>query len=279
MFQAIIALMRLDRPAGFWLLLWPTLAALTYGIQRTGAPLSETCLLYGIFICGTFFMRSAGCILNDLLDADFDGQVARTQNRPLATGAISRHMAMGVCIVLLALSAALLLLLPARVILFALLALPLIGLYPMMKRWTYWPQLFLGITFNWGIWLAWYATQPLEAFEVWPLFCAAVCWTVGYDTLYAVSDAPDDARIGLKSTALLFEGHVAAAVMGFYALACVFLWFLEGGLWYHIGVLLLGAILSAQVLKSLPLDGVSAFKAFKKNQWVGVLWWLLMWLT
>lgn len=277
--RALIALMRLDRPVGFWLLLWPTLAALTYGARQAGLGFDGMVPLYGVFIAGTLLMRSAGCVLNDLLDADFDKHVARTQNRPLAAGTISVRVAWGLLGVLLALSAMLLMFLPARVTLFALGALPLVAAYPLMKRWTSAAQVFLGITFNWGIWVAWAATQPLGDWSVWPLFLASACWTIGYDTFYAVSDAPDDAKLGLKSTAVFFGAHVREAVAVFYGLACVFLWLLDGGLWYHLGVLGVAAILSAQILQTAPQDPASAFASFKACQWVGVLWWLLMFLT
>ena len=209
-------LARLDRPIGFWLLLAPCWWALTLAHQAGG---EASALLFVLFACGAVTMRAAGCIINDIADRDLDARVARTAARPLASGRLSRAQALIFLACLLGASACIVWPLPRASWWMAAAVLPLIALYPYVKRWSFWPQAVLGLTFNWGVWLGWTAAQaPLAASALW-LYAACVCWTIGYDTIYAEQDKADDARLGIKSTALYFGARAPLLVGVCYALA------------------------------------------------------------
>ena len=194
-----VRLMRLDRPIGSWLLYWPTLIAIY--LAAAGQPGWR--VLIG-FALGTVFMRSAGCVVNDMADRDFDGQVRRTAARPLATGELQRRQALPLLLLLLLASAALLLLWDRHTFYWSLPALALAMLYPLMKRWTYLPQVILGAAFSWSIPLAFVAQGQSPGRSAWLLYAAALAWVVAYDTQYAMVDRDDDVRIGVRSTAILF---------------------------------------------------------------------------
>jgi len=212
-------LARLDRPIGTWLLLipcWWGLALATVSVLGPNPVVSAWYAL--LFAIGSLVMRAAGCAWNDILDRDFDGRVARTAMRPIPSGVISVRQAL-VFMGLMSLIALVVLLAFNRfTILLAISSLVLVALYPLMKRITYWPQAFLGITFNWGVLVGWAAvTGGLAAPALW-LYAAAICWTIGYDTIYAHQDKDDDALIGLKSTALRFGDGTRPMLFLFYGL-------------------------------------------------------------
>lgn len=213
-------LARLDRPIGTWLLLLPC----WWGqVLAAGSIFKISLSQFTLFAMGAILMRSAGCVVNDLWDQDLDAQVERTRMRPLPAGEITRRQAFHFLALLLAPSFLILLCLGKLAILLGILSLALVAAYPLMKRLTWWPQLFLGFTFNWGILLAWAAVQgalPLAAFV---LYAAGILWTLAYDTIYAHQDIEDDMRAGIKSTALLFGENSKTAVKVFFAAAIVFI--------------------------------------------------------
>ncbi len=189
-----IRLMRLHQPIGNWLLLWPC----WWGIALAG---STDLALYALFALGAVVMRSAGCIINDMIDRDFDAQVERTKTRPLASGEVSMRQASLLLTLLLVIGLCVALLLGKSVLLWSLASLPLVAIYPLMKRITWWPQAFLGLTFNWGALVGWVAVHGEIAWPAIMLYAACVFWTLGYDTIYAHQDKIDDAKVGVKSTA------------------------------------------------------------------------------
>lgn len=196
-----IALTRLDRPIGIFLLLWPVLWALWFAAE--GIPHLDILL---IFVLGTVLTRSAGCAINDYADRHIDGEVARTRNRPLATGALTGKEALFAAAVLMLIAFGLVLLTNRLTITLSFGALALAALYPFTKRFTHWPQLFLGAAFAFAVPMAYAAQTGTVPVLGWILFLAAVLWAVAYDTLYAMTDREDDLRIGVKSTAILFAG-------------------------------------------------------------------------
>ncbi|MFA6037830.1 MAG: 4-hydroxybenzoate octaprenyltransferase [Legionellales bacterium] len=194
-----IHLMRLDKPIGTLLVLWPVLWALW--LANNGAPPLKLLI---IFILGALIMRSAGCVVNDIFDRKFDRHVARTTQRPLAQNKLSLKQAWITFFILILLAFLLVLQLNLLTIMLACFAAGLTVLYPLCKRITYLPQLVLGFTFNFGVLMAYSASLNELPFMAWLLFCVSVIWTVAYDTLYAMTDKADDIKIGLKSTAILF---------------------------------------------------------------------------
>lgn len=212
-------LARVDRPIGAWLLLIPCWWGLALATVSVLGPDPLVSLWYGsLFAVGAFVMRAAGCAWNDILDREFDGRVARTATRPIPSGAIGVRQALAFLGLMLLVGLAVLLAFNGFTILLAISSLILVALYPLMKRITYWPQAFLGITFNWGVLVGWAAvTGGLQAPAFW-LYAAAICWTIGYDTIYAHQDKDDDAMIGLKSTALKFGDRTRPILFLFYGL-------------------------------------------------------------
>jgi 4-hydroxybenzoate polyprenyltransferase len=197
-------LARLDRPVGYWLLYWPCVWSLALAPTfKTLAIEAQACFLL-LFFIGAVVMRSAGCVVNDIFDRKLDAQVERTKARPLASGKISVTGAIIFLGALLAVGAAILFQLSATAIIIGLCTLPLIAIYPLMKRVTFLPQLVLGIVFNAGALIGWAAMENALALAPILLYLAAIAWTVAYDTIYAFMDAKDDSMIGIKSTALLW---------------------------------------------------------------------------
>ena len=192
-------LMRLDKPIGIYLWLWPTAWALW--LAADGFP---GWTMLGVFGLGVVLMRSAGCVINDYADRNFDGAVERTKQRPLAAGRVSSTEALQLFALLLALSASLLLFLNWQTVLLSGVAVLLAAIYPFMKRVTNLPQVVLGAAFSWGMPMSFMALQGQLPLLVWVLYCANLLWTVAYDTFYAMVDQEDDVKIGVKSTARLF---------------------------------------------------------------------------
>ena len=261
-------LMRLDRPVGTLLLLWPTLAALCLAAE--GLPPLP---LIAVFVVGTFLMRSAGCVINDIADRDFDGHVRRTRNRPLATGEIHLKPALLLFVLLCLAAASLLFFLNHATRVLAVAGLSIAVLYPFLKRRTNLPQLGLGVAFSWGILMAFVAVQERIPFAGWVLFAASAAWIVAYDTLYAMTDRYDDLKVGIKSTALLLGKHdrlavgilQAGAFAGFAAVG----WLYHFGWLYAIGLAtILGLFVHQQTLVR-GRQPAACFKAFLNNSWVG----------
>jgi len=265
-----IALMRLNKPVGIWLTFYP--AAWAVALASPGA---IDPMLIGLLLIGAVLMRSAGCVLNDITDRRLDGHVARTKDRPLAAGTLSLKQAYGCLFVLLALAFGLLFVLPHNPIWLALLVLPMVAAYPFMKRITWWPQMFLGLTFNTSALFGWYEAAgelPLEAFI---LYAACVFWTLGYDTIYALQDMEDDAKIGIKSTARRMGEHAHALIAVSYA-AMVALWGVLIARWSVYDMALLAVVVLAVHLiwqwRMVRLDGEAvAARLFKSNATLGLV--------
>ena len=261
-------LMRIDKPIGTLLLLWPTLWALW--IAAEGWPPLH---ILAIFIVGTFLMRSAGCVINDYADRDFDGHVERTRNRPLATGAVSPGEALALAAGLSAAAFVLVLPLNTLTILLSVPALLLAGSYPFTKRFFAIPQAYLGIAFGFGIPMAFAAVTGTVPATGWLMLLANLFWAVAYDTEYAMVDRPDDLKIGIKTSAITFGRHDVLAVMLCYAAAFALLavvGVLAGlGFAWYLGLLVACAIASYHYTLIRARDRADCFKAFRHNNWVG----------
>ena len=217
-FRPYARLARLDRPIGIWLLLFPGWWGIALAARRWPDP-----VLMALFALGALVMRGAGCTLNDIADRHYDRQVARTRMRPLPSGAVTVSQAVLFLIVQLAIGAAVLFSLNWPSILLGFLVLVPIGTYPFMKRITYWPQLFLGLNFNWGALLGWTAVMGAIGRPSVLLYIGGIFWTIGYDTIYAHQDKEDDIRIGVKSSALALGTKTRPWLLAFY-IAALALW-------------------------------------------------------
>jgi 4-hydroxybenzoate polyprenyltransferase len=261
-------LMRIDKPIGTLLLLWPTLWALW--IAAEGWP---PLYILAIFIVGTFLMRSAGCVINDYADRDFDGHVERTRNRPLATGAVSPGEALALAAGLSAAAFVLVLPLNTLTILLSVPALLLAGSYPFTKRFFAIPQAYLGIAFGFGIPMAFAAVTGTVPATGWLMLLANIFWAVAYDTEYAMVDRPDDLKIGIKTSAITFGRHDVLAVMLCYAAAFALLavvGVLAGlGFAWYLGLVVACAIAGYHYTLIRARDRADCFKAFRHNNWVG----------
>jgi 4-hydroxybenzoate polyprenyltransferase len=265
-----IRLVRLDRPIGIYLLLWPTLWALW--IAAKGVP--DFGILF-VFVAGVVLMRSAGCAINDYADRDFDPHVQRTKTRPLAAGHITSREAVGVFAVLALLSFLLELYLNTLTILLSLVAVLLAVTYPFMKRFHHLPQVHLGAAFSWAIPMAFTAVSgEMPPLVAWLLFIAAVLWTTAYDTLYAMCDREDDLKIGIKSTAILFGQH-DRLIVGILQVATLLLLALVGVLvgrdiWYWLGLLVASGFAVYQQWLIRNREPLPSLRAFLNNHWLGM---------
>ena len=229
--KIFIELTRLNRPIGFMLLFWPCswgLAYANYFKQNT-----STLIYYLIlFFVGSVLMRSAGCIFNDIVDRDYDKKVERTKNRPIASGQISVKRSLIYVLILCLLAFFVLIQFNLTTVLFGMGSMIFAFSYPFMKRITYWPQLFLGLTFNWGIIMAWTAMGNEVSFNIIILYISAIFWTLGYDTIYGTQDMSDDEIIGLKSTSIKFRKNIKLFLFVSYLITsllmiCLFIDLLE----------------------------------------------------
>ena len=261
-------LMRLDKPIGILLLLWPTLWALW--VAGEGRP---SVLVVAIFVIGTVLMRSAGCVINDYADKDFDGHVERTRNRPLAARRVTPKEALWLAAGLAAVSFLLVLPLNTLTILMSVPAVFLAGSYPFTKRFLAIPQAYLGIAFGFGIPMAFAALQGEIPLVAWAMLVANVFWAVGYDTEYAMVDRPDDLKIGIKTSAITFGRFDVAAVMLCYATTLAILgWvgFVTGaGAAFFAGLVAAAGIMGYHYTLIRERDRAKCFKAFLHNNWVG----------
>jgi 4-hydroxybenzoate polyprenyltransferase len=202
-FSPYVQLARLDKPTGIWLLLLPCWWGLFLS-KPAEMPVKEMTL----FLWGAVLLRGAGCTYNDIVDRKYDAKVRRTASRPLAAGALTLHQAIGFLGVQLVGGFCVLICFPSLTIQLGLASLILVGLYPWMKRITWWPQAFLGLTFNWGVLAGWASLNPSLGIAPVLLYLAGICWTLGYDTIYAYQDIEDDMRIGVKSSAIALQQHL-----------------------------------------------------------------------
>lgn len=263
-------LMRLNRPIGALLLLWPALWALW--IASRGVP---DLFILGVFLIGTVLMRSAGCVINDFADRAFDGRVARTRDRPLATGLVSEREAVRLFLALVSLSGLLVLTLNRPTILLSLAAVGLAVIYPYMKRFTYLPQVYLGAAFGWAVPMAFTAVTGSVPPIAWLLFCAVILWVLIYDTEYAMVDREDDLRIGIKSTAILFDDadRLVIGILQILLLVNLILVGLQATLqWpYYAGLGLAGGCFVYQQFLIRRRTPAGCFAAFMNNNWCGLL--------
>ena len=263
-------LVRLHRPVGIYLLLWPTIGALW--LAAGGIPSLK--LLF-IFVSGTVVMRSAGCCINDFADYHIDGEVLRTRERPLATGQLSRRDALHGFVALSLFGFVLVLFTNLPTILLAIAAIPIIALYPFLKRVTHMPQVALGVAFSWGILMAFTAQTGGLATQAWLLFLANCLWTVVYDTQYAMVDREYDRRLGMKSTAILF-GDSDNMMIGLLQVMFIAAMWLAGrqfdlGLPYFLSLVGASLLFAWQQILTSDRQPEACFRAFVNNQWVGAL--------
>ncbi|MFH8133032.1 4-hydroxybenzoate octaprenyltransferase [Pantoea osteomyelitidis] len=269
-FQAYSRLMRIDKPIGTLLLMWPTLWALWLADMAV-PPLSV--LL--VFVLGVIVMRAAGCVINDFADRKVDGHVKRTQGRPLPSGAVSEKEAK-LLFVGLALAAFLLVLTMNRMtILLSVVGLALAWVYPFMKRYTHLPQVVLGAAFGWAIPMAWSAVSETLPLVCWLVFIANLCWTVAYDTQYAMVDRDDDVKIGVKSTAILF-GRFDKLMIGLLQLATLGLMALVGMLLqlngaFYLSLLVVAVLFVWQQKLIAQRERDACFRGFLNNNYVGLV--------
>ena len=265
-----VQLMRLEKPIGIYLLLWPTLWALW--VASKGMPDLKWLL---IFVLGTLFMRAAGCVINDYADRHFDGHVARTRGRPLADGRVTPREALILFAVLVALSFVLVLFTNLTTILLSFGGLALAACYPFMKRYTYYPQVVLGAAFSWGMPMAFSAvTGELPPPEAWLLYIANLLWTVAYDTYYAMTDREDDLKIGIKSTAILFGEADRLIILTLQGLALLCLAMAGArfslGIWFLLGLLGAAACFAWEFWSTREREPQACFAAFLHNHWAGL---------
>jgi len=269
-FQAYSRLMRIDKPIGTLLLLWPTLWALWLS-GRGVPPLS----VLVVFVLGVFVMRAAGCVINDFADRKVDGFVKRTAGRPLPSGAVSEKEAKILFVLLGLLAFALVLTMNLMTILLSLGGLALAWCYPFMKRYTHLPQVVLGAAFGWAIPMAWAAVSESLPLECWLVFLANICWTVAYDTQYAMVDRDDDIKIGVKSTAILF-GRYDKLIIGLLQLATLGLLALVGLLmqlnaFFYWSLLGAAALFLYQQKLIVRRERDACFQGFLNNNYVGLV--------
>ena len=267
-------LLRLEQPVGFFLLMlpcfWGVLAA-----SNSYQHLWSNIYLFLIFAIGSIVMRSAGCIINDFFDKDLDKHVSRTSQRPLASGAISSFEAFIIFSILNLIGLTILLSLNLLAIIIGLISFVLFIFYPLMKRITYWPQLFLGITFNIGCLIGYAAIENQLNFQITILYLSGIFWTLGYDTIYAHQDREDDLNIGIKSTAILFGNNTKQWIIIFYSLMvlCLILFglFDDQNIYYFILLIFVSTHLSYQIKRLNIENKGKCLSIFKSNLYLGLL--------
>lgn len=262
-------LARFDRPIGWWLLFWPCV----FGVWLAGA--GPQFVLLGWLLLGAIAMRGAGCVYNDIVDADLDARVARTAARPVASGRVSKKLAWGWLLALCLVGLVVLLQLRIEAQAVALGSLALVAAYPFMKRITWWPQAWLGMVFNWGLLVGWTELRWDNWDALAALYAGCICWVIGYDTIYALQDREDDAMVGIRSSALAMGAKVRAGIAGFYA-ATIALWAL--GFWLYradpLACLALVPVAGHLVWQVASLDAddpMNPLARFRSNRWAGAL--------
>jgi 4-hydroxybenzoate polyprenyltransferase len=270
-------LARFDRPIGWWLLFWPC----AWGVLLAGGQAEWRLILW--LLLGSVAMRGAGCVYNDIIDADLDRQVARTALRPVASGAVSKQAAWAWLLALCLIGLVVLLQLRWQAQLVALASVLPVAAYPFMKRITWWPQAWLGLVFSWGALVGWTELRGDMLEVLAALYAGSICWVVGYDTIYALQDREDDALVGIRSTALRLgakvRGGVAlfyASAVGFWALAC---WLLRSDWLAMLALLPVALHFVWQVLSLDPADSNNPLARFRSNRFAGLLMALACWVA
>lgn len=266
-------LARWDRPLPLLLLFWPCAFAMALAtLAEPGRSFDWWALI--LFYIGSVAMRGAGCTFNDIVDTDIDMKVARTRSRPIPSGQVTKRQAALFLVLQSLVGLVVLLQFNSTTVLLGVASLVLVAIYPFMKRVTWWPQLFLGLAFNWGALVGWTSQTGSLALPPLLLYVGGILWTIGYDTIYALQDIEDDALVGVKSTARLFGRRARLLVALFYA-ATVVLWvaagLLVGAGWpFLLGMLAVIGILGWQVRTLEPRNPANALVRFRANHWVGL---------
>ena len=268
--RGYMLLMRLDKPIGTLLLLWPTLWALW--IAGEGHP---DWWVVTVFAAGVFLMRSAGCVINDYADREFDPFVERTRNRPLAVGMVAPKEALLLFVVLALCAFALVLTLNTLTIMMSFVGAALAASYPFMKRLTYLPQVYLGLAFGWSVPMAFAAQTDTVPIVAWLLLIVTVLWATAYDTIYAMVDRADDLKIGVKSTAILF-GESDRVIIGIIQVMMLAVLLIIGqqlrlGVYYFAALLVAALLMVHQQRLIKKRDGLQCMRAFRNNNWVGAV--------
>ncbi len=267
-------LARFERPIGWWLLLIPGWIAIAMAQIPSGGGLVDVRLLV-LFLIGAIAMRGAGCTFNDIVDREFDGRVERTKLRPIPSGQVTVKQAIVFLIGLSLIGLAVLLQLSKTSIWLGVASLILVVIYPFMKRFTYWPQVFLGLAFNWSALVGWAAVQNNLAPSAWLIWLGGILWTLGYDTVYAHQDKEDDIRIGVKSTALKLGDATGKWLIGFFAGALVLFdlagWLAGAGVIFHISIALAAAHSVWQLARLDINNPESCLEIFRANRNFGLI--------
>ena len=272
--QPYFKLARVDRPIGTWLILFPCWWSLALAELSTRQVVPNPNYLL-LFLLGAFVMRGAGCTWNDIVDRDYDAKVQRTAGRPIPAGQVTVLQAVAFAVFLSLIGLAVLLSFNRFTILLAIASLVLVVAYPFSKRYTYWPQLVLGLAFNWGALVGWSSVTGSLSLAPLALYAGAIAWTLGYDTIYAHQDREDDVKIGVKSTAIKFGKDTQRWLTGFYALA-IALWALAGWIVgaqhiYFIG-LAIAALHFAWQIQTLDINNAdNCLARFKSNRTIGII--------
>jgi len=266
-------LARFDRPIGWWLLFWPCVFGVW--LAGAGAPWGVQWALLGWLLLGAIAMRGAGCVYNDIVDADLDRQVSRTALRPVASGRVSKKAAWAWLLALCLIGLAVLLQLRWQAQAVALGSLALVAAYPFMKRITWWPQAWLGMVFNWGLLVGWAELRGDNWDALACVYAGCIAWVIGYDTIYALQDREDDAMVGIRSSALAMGARRQGGIAGFYA-GAVGLWGL--GFWLYrpdplalLALVPVAGHLAWQVATLDPDDPDNPLARFRSNRWAGAL--------
>ena len=272
-FKIFVELTRINKPIGFMLLFWPCAWGLAYSYNFNRD--NELFFYYIIlFFCGSVLMRSAGCIFNDIVDKDFDKKVQRTKQRPIASGKISVIHSFFYVIILCAVAFCILLQFNITTIALGLGSMILAFAYPFMKRITYWPQLFLGITFNWGLVMAWTSMNNDITLNILLLYLAAIFWTLGYDTIYGAQDMSDDEIIGLKSTSIKFKKHIKLFLSLSYLMTSILILYVffnhHKNIYFLFFLSMFIVSLIYQILKFDKKNQINCLKLFKINSFSGL---------
>jgi len=273
--KLFIDLTRIKKPIGFMLLFWPCAWGLTLAYNFSEG-LNNYLYYLILFLIGSILMRSAGCIVNDVLDREYDAKVFRTKDRPVASGKVSIKLAIIYAVILCFLALMVLLNFNTYTIILALGSMPLAFTYPLMKRFTYWPQLFLGITFNYGLILGWTAIKGQIDLIPIIFYFGAIFWTLGYDTIYGYQDIKDDEIIGLKSTSIKFKGK--ENIFLFICYSCLIILFLIGGylikmnnIYYYLMIVPFVHLFFYQMNIFKSKDPSTCLRAFKSNNTLGLI--------
>lgn len=265
-----LEIMRLHNLTGFFLLLMPCWWSIGLAMKK-----DVPYLLFALFALGAIVMRSAGCVINDIVDRKVDAKVQRTKNRPLSKGTLKLYEALLLLFLLLSIGAAILFNLNSTAIMLGYIIIVPIFVYPFMKRITYWPQLFLAFTINWGALMGWAAVRNEISMTAVFLYIACMFWTLGYDTIYAYQDKEDDAMLGIKSTALKFGENTKKYLYIFYFITIALLWligiFSKTGILYHVFLVIAGIQLFWQVYTLNINKSEDCMRKFKSNRYFGFI--------